>query len=126
MARSRGHRHRSQARQAAPGEDELRALIKDRLRSSHVPERIAVLDALPYNEMGKLLRREVRALFRNQPSSSARRSTAPHRHRFRSLRNTDRVGKNSVSDKVVEILERPDSGFEDVAYLVRGAQVACC
>lgn len=50
--------------QPTPSEDELRALIKDRLRSSRVPERIAVLDALPYNEMGKLLRREVRALFK--------------------------------------------------------------
>jgi acyl-CoA synthetase (AMP-forming)/AMP-acid ligase II len=49
---------------AAPGEDELRTLIRNRLRSSRVPERIAVLDALPYNEMGKLLRREVRNLFR--------------------------------------------------------------
>ncbi len=51
--------------QKAPGEEELRALIKNRLRSSRVPERIAVMDALPYNEMGKLLRREVRALLRN-------------------------------------------------------------
>ena len=49
---------------SAPSEDELRSLIKNRLRSSRVPERIAVLSALPYNEMGKLLRREVRALFR--------------------------------------------------------------
>jgi acyl-CoA synthetase (AMP-forming)/AMP-acid ligase II len=48
---------------ARPGEDELRALIKQRLRSSRVPERIAFADALPYNEMGKLLRREVRKLF---------------------------------------------------------------
>jgi acyl-CoA synthetase (AMP-forming)/AMP-acid ligase II len=48
---------------AAPGEDELRALVKDRLRSSRVPEQIKVVDALPYNEMGKLLRREVRKLF---------------------------------------------------------------
>lgn len=46
-----------------PCDDELRALIKERLRSSRVPERIAVVDALPYNEMGKLLRREVRKLF---------------------------------------------------------------
>lgn len=45
-----------------PGEDELRKLIRDRLRSSRVPERIVILDALPYNEMGKLLRREVRKL----------------------------------------------------------------
>jgi acyl-CoA synthetase (AMP-forming)/AMP-acid ligase II len=51
--------------QTLPSHDELRALIRDRLRSSRVPERIAVLDALPYNEMGKLLRREVRKLFQN-------------------------------------------------------------
>ncbi len=50
--------------QSAPSEDELRSLIRNRLRSSRVPERIAVLNALPYNEMGKLLRREVRAIFR--------------------------------------------------------------
>jgi acyl-CoA synthetase (AMP-forming)/AMP-acid ligase II len=49
--------------QAAASEDELRGLIKNRLRSSRVPERIIVLEALPYNEMGKLLRREVRKLF---------------------------------------------------------------
>ena len=41
---------------------------------------------------------------------------------FRSLRNTARVGKNGISDKVVEILKRPDARFEDVAHLVRGAQ----
>jgi acyl-CoA synthetase (AMP-forming)/AMP-acid ligase II len=51
--------------QTLPSDDELRALVKNRLRSSRVPERIARLNALPYNEMGKLLRREVRALFRN-------------------------------------------------------------
>jgi acyl-CoA synthetase (AMP-forming)/AMP-acid ligase II len=46
-----------------PGEAELCALIKDRLRSSRVPERVVFVEALPYNEMGKLLRREVRKLF---------------------------------------------------------------
>ena len=51
--------------QPPPSEDELRTLIRSRLRSSRVPERIAILDALPYNEMGKLLRREVRKLFRS-------------------------------------------------------------
>ena len=40
---------------------------------------------------------------------------------FRSLKNTARVGKNSVSDKVVEILKQPGAKFEDVASLVRGA-----
>jgi acyl-CoA synthetase (AMP-forming)/AMP-acid ligase II len=46
-----------------PSEAELQNLVKSRLRSSRVPERIAFLDALPYNEMGKLLRRELRKLF---------------------------------------------------------------
>lgn len=40
---------------------------------------------------------------------------------FRSLRNTGRVGKNSVSDKVVEILKQPGTKFEDVSHLVKGA-----
>lgn len=39
---------------------------------------------------------------------------------FRSLRNTGRVGRNSVSDQVVEILKNPDSTFDDVAHLVKG------
>jgi acyl-CoA synthetase (AMP-forming)/AMP-acid ligase II len=50
--------------QSCPSDDELRTLIKNRLRSSRVPERIVRLETLPYNEMGKLLRREIRALFR--------------------------------------------------------------
>ena len=41
---------------------------------------------------------------------------------FRKLHNTARVGKNSVSDKVVEILAKADAKFEDVAHLVRGVQ----
>jgi nitronate monooxygenase len=41
---------------------------------------------------------------------------------FRSLRNTARVGKNSVSDEVVRILRQPGATFEDVAPLVRGAR----
>jgi NADH:quinone reductase (non-electrogenic) len=41
---------------------------------------------------------------------------------FRKLHNTARVGKNSVSDKVVELLSEPGAKFEDVAHLVRGAQ----
>ncbi len=46
-----------------PGAAELQQLIKSRLRSSRVPERVAFRDALPYNEMGKLLRRELRKQF---------------------------------------------------------------
>lgn len=41
---------------------------------------------------------------------------------FRNLNNTARVAKTDVSDKVVEILSRPDSKFEDVAELVAGAK----
>ncbi len=48
--------------QAAPEEDDLRSLIKDRLRSSRVPEQVRIMEELPYNEMGKLLRRKVREL----------------------------------------------------------------
>lgn len=40
---------------------------------------------------------------------------------FRSLKNTGRVSKTSVSDKVVEILKNPEAKFQDVAHLVRGA-----
>jgi acyl-CoA synthetase (AMP-forming)/AMP-acid ligase II len=42
-------------------EDELRAFVRERLRSSRVPQAIAFRDALPYSETGKLLRRVVRA-----------------------------------------------------------------
>ncbi len=47
----------------ALGEEAVRALVRDRLRSSRVPEQVQVKDALPYNEMGKLLRREIRSWF---------------------------------------------------------------
>jgi acyl-CoA synthetase (AMP-forming)/AMP-acid ligase II len=47
----------------APDADELRQLVRERLRSSRVPEVIRFEQALPYNEMGKLLRREVRKIF---------------------------------------------------------------
>lgn len=40
---------------------------------------------------------------------------------FRSLRNTGRVGKNSVSDEVVKILKNPEAKFENVSHLVKGA-----
>ncbi len=41
---------------------------------------------------------------------------------FRKLRNTARVAKNSVSDRVVEILEQPDTTIDDVRELVAGAK----
>ena len=43
--------------------DELQALVKSRLRSSRVPQVIAFRDQLPYNELGKVLRRLVREQF---------------------------------------------------------------
>ena len=46
-----------------PADAELEELIRARLRSSRVPESIRFEPELPYNEMGKLLRREVRKLF---------------------------------------------------------------
>ena len=56
-------RPREQARLLHMYRAELKALIKDRLRSSRVPDKVAFVDELPYNEMGKLLRRQVRGLF---------------------------------------------------------------
>lgn len=43
-----------------PGEDEVKEIIRARLRSSRVPEKIIYVEELPYNEMGKLLRRKVK------------------------------------------------------------------
>jgi len=40
--------------------EEVQQWVKDRLRSSRMPERIEFTDELPYNETGKLLRRQVR------------------------------------------------------------------
>ena len=45
-----------------PDAEELRDMIRARLRSSRVPEQIRFLPGLPYNEMGKLLRREVKRI----------------------------------------------------------------
>jgi len=45
---------------SAPAEAELKDLVRSRLRSSRVPEKVAFVQELPYNEMGKLLRRKVK------------------------------------------------------------------
>ncbi|HEY1078357.1 MAG TPA: AMP-binding protein [Fontimonas sp.] len=42
---------------------ELQELVKGKLRSSRVPQRIVFKDALPYNETGKVLRRVIRQEF---------------------------------------------------------------
>lgn len=41
--------------------EELRQWVRERLRSSRTPQRIAFREELPYNETGKLLRRRVKA-----------------------------------------------------------------
>ena len=41
---------------------------------------------------------------------------------FRKFKNTGRVGKNSISDTVVEISSRPDSVFPDIQPYVSGAK----
>ena len=45
---------------------ELQGLVRHRLRSSRVPEQIEIWDELPYNETGKLLRRQIKAEFGNR------------------------------------------------------------
>jgi len=45
-----------------PAHDELKELIRGRLRSSRLPDKIVFVAELPYNEMGKLLRREVKKI----------------------------------------------------------------
>lgn len=42
---------------------------------------------------------------------------------FRQFRNTGRVARNSVSEKVIEIADLPGSKFEDVRHLVIGSKV---
>ncbi len=46
---------------ASTTEAELQEWVRERMRSSRVPQRIAFWDELPYNETGKLLRRVVKA-----------------------------------------------------------------
>jgi len=41
----------------------LRDLVRRQLRSSRVPEKLLFVDAIPYNDMGKLLRRNLKVLF---------------------------------------------------------------
>jgi long-chain acyl-CoA synthetase len=58
-------------RPGAGGDDALRAALRDHvraaLRGSRVPTRVEFQDSLPYNETGKLLRREVRAWLAKEP-----------------------------------------------------------
>jgi len=53
---------------AEASETELRDWVKARLRSSRVPTAIRYLDQLPYNEMGKVLRRVLKQQFKEMAS----------------------------------------------------------
>ncbi len=44
--------------------DELQEFVRERLRSAKTPARIEVRDALPYNDNGKLMRRQIKAELR--------------------------------------------------------------
>ena len=52
-----------EAAQRASVTMELQSWVRARLRGSRVPERVMLCDQLPYNDMGKLLRRELRREF---------------------------------------------------------------
>jgi len=49
--------------QASLAPEDLQGHVRGKLRSSRVPEHIRFVEALPYNDLGKLLRREVKGLF---------------------------------------------------------------
>lgn len=51
--------------------EELQALVKSALRSSRVPQQIVFKPELPYNELGKILRRVIRQEFAEQQEVSA-------------------------------------------------------
>ncbi len=48
---------------ASADAEELCNLVRSRLRSSRVPEAVRIVEELPYNETGKLLRREIKPWF---------------------------------------------------------------
>ncbi|MFQ5698831.1 MAG: class I adenylate-forming enzyme family protein [Myxococcota bacterium] len=56
------------ARDQSATADELREWVRAHLRSSRVPERIEFRSELPYNDTGKLLRRQVREDLSEDPS----------------------------------------------------------
>ena len=51
--------------------ESLQQWVRERMRSSRVPERLEFWDELPYNETGKLLRRDVRARLSESASGNA-------------------------------------------------------
>jgi acyl-CoA synthetase (AMP-forming)/AMP-acid ligase II len=57
---------------AAVSVEELRAFARERLRGSKTPDEITVVDALPYTDTGKLLRRVVRTELTTTPAGPSR------------------------------------------------------
>ena len=53
-----------------PAADDLAAWVKARLRSSKTPEVWAFREALPYNDTGKLLRRQLKAEMSAPPAAA--------------------------------------------------------
>jgi fatty-acyl-CoA synthase len=53
------------------GADEVRDWVRSRLRSTRVPAYVVFTATLPYNELGKLLRRVLKAEFADRPGDSA-------------------------------------------------------
>jgi acyl-CoA synthetase (AMP-forming)/AMP-acid ligase II len=58
------------ARDGHPSVDELAGWVKSRLRSTKTPEVWSFRDALPYNDTGKLLRRQLKAEHSAQPAAA--------------------------------------------------------
>ena len=56
-------------KEAPPPVDELAGWVRSRLRSTKTPEVWAFREALPYNETGKLLRRQLKAEMSAQPAA---------------------------------------------------------
>jgi long-chain acyl-CoA synthetase len=52
----------------SPEPSSLQQLVRDQLRSSRIPQHVRFVDELPYNELGKLLRRVVRERFESDAS----------------------------------------------------------
>jgi len=58
------------ARDPAPSPEDLAAWVRARLRSTKTPEVWAFREALPYNDTGKLLRRQLKAEMTAKPAAA--------------------------------------------------------
>ena len=97
---------------------ELQAWVKARLRSSRVPREIRFVDELPYNELGKLLRRVVR--FYDLPSESG--------VIVASVEEASPAQKAGLreGDVIVALDGKPIAGVDDLHRLLTDATVGAC